>query len=157
MPSLPEGRIAKHADRRLFAELRALPEGDAPAIQEFLRGLRPYHAHRILRPFLDAYAVVARVLADKGDASDLEEKKLVDEALALGRQWALQRRIRSAESVSKSLFQNALKLAANRGLLEAGPELAERRRAFARELRDAVRRVEMIQALARARQSGFPT
>jgi glycerol-3-phosphate O-acyltransferase len=76
--------------------------------------------------------------------------------LPLGKQYHLQRRIRSAESVSKVLFESALRLARNRGLLDSGvPNLPERRRAFAREIREAVRRVDAIDALAASRRAGL--
>ncbi len=67
----------------------------------------------------------------------------------------MQRRIRSAESVSKTLFQTALRLAENRRLVEpVAPDLAERRQAFAQEVADAIRGVDAIEALAAARRSG---
>ena len=75
--------------------------------------------------------------------------------MALGKQWALQRRIRGAESVSKSYFETALRLSENRKLVTGdGDDLAERRRAFAAELTSAVRRIDAIDALAAARRLG---
>jgi glycerol-3-phosphate O-acyltransferase len=59
-----------------------------------------------------------------------------------------QHRLRSAESVSALLFQTALQLARNRGLLEPGPDLVARRAAFLAELRDLVRRLDRIEDLA---------
>ena len=80
---------------------------------------------------------------------------LPSECLGVGKQYHLQRRIRSAESVSKVLFETALRLARNRGLLDPGaPDLAERRRAFADEIRAAVRRIDAIDALAASRRRG---
>jgi glycerol-3-phosphate O-acyltransferase len=59
------------------------------------------------------------------------------------------------ESISKTVFASALRLARNRGLTEPGvPELAARRAAFARELRHVMRRIEGVEALVRARQAG---
>ena len=76
--------------------------------------------------------------------------------MGLGRQYHLQRRIHSAASVSQVLFRNALQLAENRGLLDASaPDLVERRRAFAAELRGVVRRVEAIDALVASRRAGL--
>ena len=50
----------------------------------------------------------------------------------------------------------ALKLANNRGLLEAGAEgLEARRREFADEIRTAIRGVDAIEVLVRARQAGL--
>ena len=72
----------------------------------------------------------------------------------------LQQRIHAADSVSKALFQTALRLAANRGLLETAEPgghdaLARGRRDFAAEVADAVRRVDIIVALAAQRRAGF--
>ena len=54
------------------------------------------------------------------------------------------------------LFGTALRLARNRGLLEAGGgELVERRQAFAAELRDVIRRIDAIAALAAGRRAGL--
>ena len=89
------------------------------------------------------------------DCEDFDEAAFSNACLALGRQYELQRHIESSASVSKLLFQNATKLADNRGLLEGGGELIEERRAFADEVADAVRRVDGIAALARSRQAGL--
>ena len=65
-------------------------------------------------------------------------------ASAVGRQWLLQRRLASEESVSLELFRTAVKLIRNRGLWEPAPnggDLAARRRAFADELRRDARRL----------------
>ena len=61
-----------------------------------------------------------------------------------------------AASVSKVLFQTAIKLADNRGLLDpATSNLSEQRAAFADEIRTALRRVDAIDALARMRRAGM--
>jgi glycerol-3-phosphate O-acyltransferase len=75
--------------------------------------------------------------------------------LALAQQYQLQRRIHSGESVSKVLFATALRLAKNRKLVDPGPDLADRRQRFAAEIRDALRRVDAISALAQARRAGL--
>src|SRR5439155_1417128 len=60
------------------------------------------------------------------------------------------------ESVSQVLFATALSLARNRGLVDPGaPDLVERRRAFAEELREVTRRVDAIDALVAARHAGL--
>jgi glycerol-3-phosphate O-acyltransferase len=126
------------------------------AVQALYPRLRPFHSHRILRPFLEAYRVVGDVLERRKPDQDFDEKRLLDECLALGKQYSLQRYIRSEESVSKVLFKNALRLAGNRGLLKPGPgDLAERRRAFAEEIRQAIRRVDAVEALVSARRAGL--
>lgn len=104
-------------------------------------------AHRIVGPFLEAYAVLADRLAAADPALPVDKEALVKEAIGVGQQGVLQRQIHSPESVSKDLFNNALQLAGNRGLLE-GDNLGERRAAFASELSDAVRRVDVIRSFA---------
>ena len=60
------------------------------------------------------------------------------------------------EDLHLVLFETALRLARNRGLLESGgSEVADARREFALEVRDAVRRVDIVVALAAGRRAGF--
>jgi glycerol-3-phosphate O-acyltransferase len=116
------------------------------AADGLLAGMRPLVAHVVVRPFVEAYRIVADVLAH--DNAVVSDSEVVRRALGLGRQYVAQHRLRSSESVSALLFQTALQLARNRGLLEAGPGLAERRAAFLAELRDLVRRLDQIENLA---------
>ncbi|MDX1649046.1 MAG: hypothetical protein R3263_04260, partial [Myxococcota bacterium] len=102
------------------------------------------------------YRVVGDLLEQHDPAEPVEEAALVRDGLALGRQYLLQRHILRAESVSKVLFGTALRLAGNRGLLEGGDAAqAEARRAFASEIRGAIRRVDAVEALVRARRAGL--
>jgi glycerol-3-phosphate O-acyltransferase len=85
----------------------------------------------------------------------VDEKAFLDECIGVGRQYRLQQRIHSAESISKELFRDALSLAGGRGLLaEPGPDpdavadLTRRREAFAAELREVVERVDSLRRLA---------
>ncbi|OXR41282.1 putative acyltransferase plsB1 [Nocardia cerradoensis] len=74
----------------------------------------------MLRPFIDAYAVVAH-------------------------QWALQRRNASAESTSAEMFHTALRLARHLGLLDGEqPGLRQRRAEFRREIRAIKDRIEQL-------------
>ena len=131
-------------------------EGGADAITGLLSRMRPFSAHRILRPFLEAYRVVGDALERRDPAEPLDEASFQNDCLALGKQYTLQRYIKSAESVSKTLFGTALKLASNRELTDPGGEdLAARRGAFAEELREAIRRVDAVQALVDARNAGL--
>ena len=115
--------------------------------RELLVTARPHLSHLVLRPFLDAYLVLADRLADHGDSA-VEEDALLADALAVGRQWALQRRVASAESISLELFRTAIALARHKGLLEGGDGVGAAREAFAAELRDSVRRVNIIGEIA---------
>jgi len=123
-------------------------------LAELVARFRPLSAHRILRPFVEAYRVVGDALARRDPALPVEEEAFLRECLALGRQYVLQRRMRQ-ESISKTVFASALRLARNRGLGgPGGAELGARRGAFARELREVMRRIEGVEALVRARHAG---
>jgi glycerol-3-phosphate O-acyltransferase len=126
------------------------------AIQALVRRFRPFNAHRVLLPFLEAYQVVGDALAREDARAPVEPAAFLRRCLALGRQYQLQRRIRSAESVSRALFETGLKLADNRGLCgPGGADLVARRAAFAEEIRRALRRAEAIDALAASRRAGL--
>jgi glycerol-3-phosphate O-acyltransferase len=121
-----------------------------------VRRFRPLSSHRVVRPFLEAYRVLAETLVRWGVEKPVDKGRLVEQCLSLGKQWVLQRRIHNEESVSKSYFETALKLADNRRLLadDDPAALAEKRRAFAAELASAVRRIDAVDALAAVRRSG---
>ena len=112
-------------------------------------------APRVLGPFVEAYAVVADRLAVRDPQSELDERAFLTESVGVGRQYVMQRRLDSPESVSRELFRGALRLAANRNLVEpGGDDLREARRAFAAEIEDVVRRIDVIRALARGEDQG---
>ncbi|GGB16725.1 putative acyltransferase plsB1 [Flexivirga endophytica] len=147
-------------EQDLRAELRItageeIDRIDPDAAARLLASARPHVAHLVLRPFLDAYLVLADRLAAQGDAA-VDEDDLLQETLAVGQQWALQRRIASAESVSLELYKTALALARHRHLLEAGDDVAARRETFAAEIADSVRRVALIGELAGRRVGATP-
>jgi glycerol-3-phosphate O-acyltransferase len=128
----------------------------AEATLEFLQQIRPLSAHRILRPFLEAYRVVADALCRADPQAIVVEEAFLEDCLLLGTQYALQQHVKRKESVSKVLFATALKLADNRGLLEAGAQgLEARRKEFAEEIRGAIRGVDAIEVLVRARHAGL--
>ena len=109
----------------------------------------------MLRPFLEAYRVVADSLELRDYRLEMDDKAFMEDCLALGKQYRLQKRIQSEESVSAVLFATAKKLAANRDLVEdGGPEVLDRRTVFAWEIRDVIRRIDAVEALAAARRAG---
>lgn len=126
-------------------------------LEDLLMSVRPFNSHRVLRPFLEAYRVVGDQMARLPAGEKVDEGRVVTQCLALGKQYLLQRRVTRAESVSKVLFQNTLRLAANRGLLGGGQgdELALRRQNFSREIQRAIRRVDAIGVLAAGRRTGL--
>lgn len=127
--------------------LTAFEPADA---RRWLENAEPLVAHLVLRPWLEAYYVVADRLAALPEDEVLDEKEFLAECLRVGRQWALQRRLASEESVSLELFKPALQLARHRDLVIPGPAgLAARRAEFRDELRTLVGRVNSIAELAR--------
>jgi glycerol-3-phosphate O-acyltransferase len=122
---------------------------EAGGAGEVLDGFRPLVAHSTMLPYIEAYRLVADVLARLDHDAGLEERDCVQQCLAYGRQAYLQRRISSEASIGKLLFQNGYKLMANFGLVEPGNAvLGERRLELAQEFRTLQRRVERIRAAA---------
>jgi glycerol-3-phosphate O-acyltransferase len=115
-----------------------------------LKTFHPLSAPSVLRSFLEAYAVVADTLAAH-DPSIVDERQLLADCAAVGRQYMLQKKIRSAESVSKHLFQTGVQLVRNQKLFEVADDVAGRRKAFAASLADVMRRIDTIEALAHER------
>ncbi len=130
------------------ARLRSGPA----AADALLAAMRPLVSQVIVRPFVEAYRLVADVLASEDVAAGVDtladDAEVTKRALGLGHQYVAQRRLRSSESVSVLLFATALQLARNRGLFDPGPELAKKRAAFLAELRDLLRRIDRIEDLA---------
>ncbi|MEM7412712.1 MAG: glycerol-3-phosphate 1-O-acyltransferase [Myxococcota bacterium] len=133
----------------------ALEKG-VDATQDLVKRSKPFNAHRVLRPFLESYRIVADRLERQEPDEAIDRQAFVSDCLGLGRQYHLQRRIRSAASISQVLFQTALKIAENRGLLGTGDEaLARARRDFAEEIRVALRHIDAIDVLAASRRTGL--
>jgi glycerol-3-phosphate O-acyltransferase len=127
---------------------------DAAFVRGLLESADLLLAHLVLRPFLDAYHIVADRLAAYEDES-IDEETFLAECLEVGKQWELQRRIASAESRSLELFKTALRLARHRDLVDGfeSEDVAQRRREFADEIATAIRRVNEIGELARRRSA----
>jgi glycerol-3-phosphate O-acyltransferase len=126
-------------------------DGDSESVHGLLRELRILRAHWAIRPFMEAYQVVADVLATA--EGPMEKKEIIDKSMALGKQYRLQNRIAAEESVSKILFESAHQLAENRGLLDEDCT-PEEIRAFGDEIRDVLRRIAVIESLATRRWAG---
>jgi len=152
-------------ERELRAELALMAPGGAGALtldsaRALLDGSDLYVANLVLRPFVDAYLVVADRLAAAGDSA-VNEADVLDEALRVGQQWELERRIASAESVSLELYRTGLRLARHRGLLGgegadtaySGDSLGARRAAFLVELQDVATQLDTIARITQASRS----
>lgn len=116
-------------------------------IEQLLHDKRPLMAHAMLRPFFEAYQLVADVLRDA--PPEIGDKELTGKALGVGAQYAAQSRVRSTESVSALLFATARQVVADQGLLTAAPDLSERRVAFVRELRAVLADMDRIDEISR--------
>lgn len=138
---------------RHISDWESLIEDSSNNTKDILLKIRPYMAHRALRPFLEAYMVVADALALWGN-KPYQEVDFLASALALGRQYLLQRRLHRAESVSKTLFASAASLAANRGLTSQSSDSSARRQEFANYLHLVLRRIDAIDALQAGRSAG---
>jgi glycerol-3-phosphate O-acyltransferase len=126
----------------------------AGGARTLLTASRPFRAPAVLRPFFEAYQVVGDLIERHAYESTIDADGLAKEAMALGKQYQLQGKIRSPESVSSELFDAAIKLAANRNLLEPHPQIVEHRLDFARTLRDLVHRIEVLDTIDAAREIG---
>lgn len=116
-------------------------------ITAILRAKRPLIAGAMLRPFFEAYEIVADVL--RGAAADIGEKELTKLALGVGGQYVAQDRVRSNEAVSALLFATARQVAADQHLLEPAADLAERRGAFVTELRGILHDMSEVERFSR--------
>ena len=149
------GELSADLDVRADGWSGAISLG-ADEIHSIARRMRPLLSHRVLRPFLEAYQVAADVLEQQPTDEDIDEGAFLTRCVGLGKQYVLQRKIRSPESVSRVLFATALKLAGNRGLLGIGEgDLAARRSAFAGEVKGAVRRIDAVESISAGRRAGL--
>ncbi|HTQ20177.1 glycerol-3-phosphate 1-O-acyltransferase [Mycobacterium sp.] len=116
-------------------------------IDAILYAKRPLMSDAMLRVFFEAYELVADVLRDS--PADVSQKELTELALGVGRQYVAQGRVRSSEPVSTLLFATARQVVADQDLLAPASDLAERRIAFRRELRDILRDFDYVEKIAR--------
>jgi glycerol-3-phosphate O-acyltransferase len=112
-----------------------------------LRAKRPLIAGAMLRPFIEAYEIVADVL--RGTPPDISEKDLTNLALGVGRQYVAQDRVRSNESVSALLFATARQVVADQNLLAPAADLEARRTAFLAELRGILGDMDTVEKFSR--------
>jgi glycerol-3-phosphate O-acyltransferase len=117
------------------------------AIRELLREKRPFTAAAMLRPFIEAYLIVADVLHSR-PVMHMDAKELAIHALGLGRQYVAQGRVHSTESVSTRLFVTARQVAEDQDLLDsATPDLGARRAAYQCELRSILADIDTVEQL----------
>jgi glycerol-3-phosphate O-acyltransferase len=100
-----------------------------------LSKMGPAIAQWAVLPFLDAYQIVGDELEVTRGA--FNDKAFLKACLDRARMYRIEDRLISGESASQVMFKSALALAENRGLLERDPEVMEKRREFAEEVREA--------------------
>ena len=109
--------------------------------------LHPLHAFGVLRPFVEAYLIVARTLLDDTSTTAVDPKALSKRSLSLGGQWLRQDKIRSEEAVSRHLFQTAIQLVEHRKLTVYAPGVVERRHQLVDQLLDVTRRIDAVEQI----------
>jgi glycerol-3-phosphate O-acyltransferase len=119
----------------------------AGEVDMLLRAKKPLIAAAMLRPYFEAYEIVADVLRDA--PAEIGEKDLTNKALGVGRQYSAQNRVRSNEAVSALLFATARQVAADKHLFEPAGDLDERRTAFRDELRGILGDMDRVEQVAR--------
>ncbi|WP_042576238.1 glycerol-3-phosphate 1-O-acyltransferase [Rhodococcus sp. MEB064] len=97
---------------------------------------QPFHlAHRVLQPIFEAYQVVADQLMTLAPSVELDKPAFLKECMGVAQSRRLRQQLEHSEAISNELFDTALQLAENRGLLDpSGDAVAERRAAFAAEI-----------------------
>lgn len=115
------------------------------ALEELVTGRPLSVAQAVLRPYVEAYRVVARALLAGAADPDPREEALIEACLVLGRRMAERHDIRWADSASRALLAGGLLLARNRGLIGAeGADVERRRREFDVQLSDLFARLERL-------------
>ena len=133
-----EDEIREEIDRYRLGD--ATPDG--PVLVD-IEAMAPAKSPIVLRPFLEAYYVVASALSTFGD-DPVTEEELADAALLMGNQLFAQGAIRNSEAVSTTLFSSGIDLAENRHLLDAD---LPARAAFQQELHEALVAVSNVATL----------
>ncbi|MEL7296081.1 MAG: glycerol-3-phosphate 1-O-acyltransferase [Pseudomonadota bacterium] len=134
--------------RRYDADWQARLESDDDYARQRIRHFAPLVSRAALLPFVEAYQVVANVLAKLPADTGISAKDCLDQSLALGKQAYLQRRISSEASIGKLLFENGYKLMMNQGLVEPGDVgLGQLRRENSLRFRELADRLETIRTL----------
>ena len=105
----------------------------------------------VLLPFLEAYRIVAAVIAQADPNETLDAKTIAHRSLLLGRETAAQGKVTTPESLSTELFNSGIALAANAGLLGRGNQ--EARDEFLADIDDALADLRLVQMTAQTRMA----
>jgi len=145
----PEYRAAVRAELDALApDWESRLEGGGAGLAELVAGKPLCVAQAVLRPYVEAYRVVARALLSGAADPDPGNDALLETCLGLGRRMADRRDIRWADSASRALLAGGLLLVRNRDLVgRADAEVERRRREFDVRLTDLYRRLERLSTL----------
>lgn len=138
-------------DRRMPGWREALAQGKE-ATQLMLVSMPALLGHGTLRPFLEAYLVFSRALVMSPVDAVIETKPLIEKALSLGKQRVLQQRIHCEESVSRSYFENAVKIAEARGLLDHSEAAVAGRQLMWQDFKDITANIRFLASIMEARR-----
>jgi len=122
------------------------------ATRQIIKNFDPLIGHGTLRPFIEAYLLIARTLRMEAAARNSEPKALIERALTLGKQRVLQQRIHCEESVSSVYFENAIKIAESLNLLEVSEDIIERRQQWLNELRYLTANIRVLASVSDAKR-----
>ncbi|MDQ1182717.1 glycerol-3-phosphate 1-O-acyltransferase [Rhodococcus sp. SORGH_AS_0301] len=97
---------------------------------------QPFHlAHRVLQPIFEAYQVVADQLLTLTPGAKFDKVSFLDDCLGVAQSRRLRQQLEHSEAISNELFDTALQLADNRGLLSTeDDDIASRRQEFAADI-----------------------
>jgi glycerol-3-phosphate O-acyltransferase len=125
-------------------------ESASESIGEQLERHAPLVAPLTVRPFFEAYSVVATELVRRGDDPMVDRAEFVRACEGHGRQRLLQQLVHSPESASRPLLETGLQLADHAGLTSTRGDVGARRRAFAADLKSILKDIDVVEASALA-------
>ena len=108
--------------------------------------------HGTLRPFIEAYLILCKSLSMIPEEKEVDTRRLMKRALAIGQQGVLQQRVHCEESVSQSYFENAIKIAQGRDLLSASRKGDSRREHLFLELGMLAANCRVLASIADSRR-----
>ena len=127
--------------------LARLPEGLHGAIH-LLEHADILCSDMMLRPFIEAHALVADTLLDAEPATLLDEAGFLTACEARGGAYLRDRRLRHPESVSRVLFRTGIQMARDRQIWGDAPDCARRRADLAARMWSIVRRMDIVHGIA---------
>ena len=126
-------------------------DGSRGDVLALLDRLSPLVSHSTLLPYLEAYWVLTKVVADTAPGEEISESDAVAKALRLGKSALHQRRITSPEAIGKALFKGAYSSVNDQGLLDQDDQAVPAARlAFIARLDATIRGVRQIAELSHA-------